>query len=90
MKEIDLLHSIEKMIKDQKMDASFFAPTEKIPYESLVVFLGADSQKRPYVLNITAQKQVVDPKKESNLFYVQKSITRQLNSIKFIIRLVKY
>lgn len=71
MKELDILKSIEKCVKDAKLDASLFLPTEKIPYESLAVFIGSDSQNEPLVLNITAQNQILDPKKVSSLFRVQ-------------------
>lgn len=71
MKELDILKSIEKCIKDAKLDASLFLPTEKIPYESLAVFIGSDAQNEPLILNITAQNQILDPKKVSSLFRVQ-------------------
>lgn len=70
MKEHDILQKIEKIVQDEKLDASLFAPSEKIPYDNLIVFIGADSLSRPYVLNITAQSQILDPKKDSGIFRV--------------------
>lgn len=71
MKEEDVLHTIEKAAKHQKLDVSFFKASQDVPYDSLVVFLGADNQNRPYALNVTVQKQILDPKKESGLFRVE-------------------
>ncbi len=71
MKEENVLHIIEKAAKHQKLDVSFFKASEQVPYDSLVVFLGVDNQNRLYALNVTVQKQILDPKKESGLFRVE-------------------
>ncbi len=70
MKEQVILQKIEKFFQDEKIDASFFAPTENIPYENLIVFIGTDALSRPYVLNVTAQSQILDPKKDSGIYRV--------------------
>lgn len=71
MNETEMLQHIEKILKAEKLDATFFNRTEEIPYDNLIVFIGADAQDRPYILNITAQKQIMDPKKDSGIFRVQ-------------------
>ncbi len=70
MNELNVLKAIEKMAKAEQLDVSLFESSEKIPYDVLTVFLGADAKSRPFVLNITAQKQVLDPKKDSGIFRI--------------------
>lgn len=71
MNESECLKHLEKIFKDEKLDATFIRQTEEIPYDNLIVFIGADSQDRPYILNITSQKQIMDPKKDSGIFRIQ-------------------
>lgn len=74
MNELNLLKAIEKMAHKEKLDVSLFESSEKIPYDVLTVFLGTDAKSRPFVLNITSQKQVIDPKKDSGIFRIPMQI----------------
>jgi len=70
MNEFKVLQTLENMMKNEGIDATLFKPTEDLPYENLIVFIGADAKDRPYILNISAQAQILDPKKDSGIFRI--------------------
>ncbi len=71
MNETDLLKKISNAAEKAELQASLFAANEEIPYDYLTLFLGNDDQNRAKTIEITTQKQIIDPTKESKLFRVQ-------------------
>jgi hypothetical protein len=70
MNEHNILKNIEKIVKDFKLDATLISATEKQPFDNLIIFIGTDKINRPFVLNITAENQILDPKQDSSIFKV--------------------
>lgn len=71
MNEIDLLKKIAAISQKGELQTAHFSANEEVPYDYLTVFIGNDDQNRPRSLEITTQKQIIDPSKESKLFRVQ-------------------
>lgn len=69
-KDIKILKLIEKIGKDHELDTSLFYPDNDIPKAILTLFLGADSQKRPFVLKITADEQLLNPNVETGIYRI--------------------
>lgn len=57
MKEHELLKQFEKTLNDEEFDCSLVDPSEEVPYERLLIFLGMDEKERERILEVTALKQ---------------------------------